>query len=394
MKVKIRRSLTIERLGRPGIDQGLRGSAAIAVLLGSGLRASELLGLDVGQLVNAMPPSARLRRSGVRAAVDGQVCTVNERRLRTSNERYQRRDVVDMPISIKRNHRLLTHRPIAGGGVEIGVDGARLNVVHRDAAISKLAGQSLSKHLDGTLRCRVRRHGGEQHAFAQARADHDDSATRLHVLQGRLRRDEGTADVDRKDAVKVGERGFFDFHRNDRAGVVHEYIKPAKRRDRLLDRVLDGVRVGGVRLDRDRLPAIALDCFHQRRGGVRALGVSDRHARSFGSKRLAIAAPMPREPPVTSAALLLNLDMLNSFGLREYCASRLIVSKNITHNFARIRASQPRSTLSEVAVVKLAASASARCGLGTLPSPPGTLAQMRSSTTTGICRSVRFWYAS
>jgi hypothetical protein len=32
------------------------------------------------------------------------------------------------------------------------------------------------------------------------------------------------------------------------------------------------------------------------------------------ARRLAIAAPMPREPPVTSATLLVNLDIASPFG--------------------------------------------------------------------------------
>jgi hypothetical protein len=42
-------------------------------------------------------------RSGVDAAVHRQVRTVEERRLRTGDERYQRRDLVGASIPIKRN---------------------------------------------------------------------------------------------------------------------------------------------------------------------------------------------------------------------------------------------------------------------------------------------------
>ena len=60
-----------------------------------------------------------------------------------------------------------------------------------------------------------------------------------------------------------------------RAGIVHKDVEFAEGRDHLLDRGLDGVGVGGIRLDRDRLPADALDALDDRRRGVRALRVGD-----------------------------------------------------------------------------------------------------------------------
>lgn len=52
-------------------------------------------------------------RSGVGAAVDRQVRTVDERRLRTGDERYKRCDLVGVSIPIKRNDRLLAYGPVA-----------------------------------------------------------------------------------------------------------------------------------------------------------------------------------------------------------------------------------------------------------------------------------------
>ena len=55
---------------------------------------------------------------------------------------------------------------------------------------------------------------------------------------------------------------------------------------RLFDRGCDGLGIGGVRLDRDRLSAGCLDLFDHRRGGVGALGVGDRDAGAVGGQAL------------------------------------------------------------------------------------------------------------
>src|SRR5467141_965064 len=88
-------------------------------------------------------------RSGVDAAIDRQVGAVDERRLRTGDKGDKRRDLVGASIPAKRNGRLLACGPLAGGGVQIGVNGTRLNVVDRDAARSQLTRQPLREHLDG-----------------------------------------------------------------------------------------------------------------------------------------------------------------------------------------------------------------------------------------------------
>src|SRR5437762_14209459 len=58
-------------------------------------------------------------RSGVDAAVDRQVRTVDVGRLRTGHERDKGRDLVGASITTKRNGRLLVCGPLAGGGVQI-----------------------------------------------------------------------------------------------------------------------------------------------------------------------------------------------------------------------------------------------------------------------------------
>ena len=128
--------------------------------------------------------------SGVRAAVDGQVCTGDVRRLRTGHERYQRGDLVNLSVAVERCVGNLGRGPIARGGIQIRVDRTRLDTVDRDAPGTNLSGQALREHLDGPFCRRIRREAGRHVAFAYARTDCDDATAALHVLQGCLRRNE------------------------------------------------------------------------------------------------------------------------------------------------------------------------------------------------------------
>ena len=80
-----------------------------------------------------------------------------------------------------------------------------------------------------------------------------------HVFQRRLRRDKSAADVDGDHAVHLLQRGLLELLRNGRAGIVHQYIQRAEGRDGLFDCGLDGIRVGGIRLNRDQPPAARFD---------------------------------------------------------------------------------------------------------------------------------------
>ena len=88
------------------------------------------------------------------------------------------------------------------------------------------------------------------------------------MLQRRLRRDEYAADVDVDHAIHLLQRRLLERFRNGRAGIVHKHIKSAEGRDGLFDRAFDCFDVGGVRLNRDRLSAIAFNRLDD--GGGRA----------------------------------------------------------------------------------------------------------------------------
>jgi len=120
--------------------------------------------------------------SGVGSAIDSQIRTGNIRGLRTGYERNQRGDFVHGAIAVERSVRLLWRCPITRGGIEIGVDRSRLNIIDRDAAAANFSGQPLSKHLDGALGGRVGGEARSHHALADAGADIDDATAIVHVL--------------------------------------------------------------------------------------------------------------------------------------------------------------------------------------------------------------------
>src|SRR5579863_4769133 len=82
-------------------------------------------------------------RSGVHPAVDCQVGTGDERGLRAGDEGNKRGNLVHVSIPIQRNDRLLAYGPLARGGVQIGVNGPRLDIVDRDPPYSEFTRQPL-----------------------------------------------------------------------------------------------------------------------------------------------------------------------------------------------------------------------------------------------------------
>ncbi len=94
-----------------------------------------------------------------------------------------------------------------------------------------------------------------------------------------MRRGQYAADVDVDHAIHLCERRFLERFRNGGASIVHKHIKPAESRDRLFDRALDSLDVGGVRLDRLGLSAIAFNGFDHGGSCDDVLRVGDGHAR-------------------------------------------------------------------------------------------------------------------
>src|SRR5271155_2661402 len=156
----------------------------------------------------AAAASMGVLRSGVCAAVDGEVGAGDGGGFGAGEEGDEGGDFVHGAVAFEGGVGDLGGGPIAGGGVEVGVDGAGLDVVDGDAAGTDFAGEALGEHFDGALGGGVGDEAGGEHAFADARADGDDAAAFFYVLERRLGGDEDAAHVDVNHAVHLLEGGF------------------------------------------------------------------------------------------------------------------------------------------------------------------------------------------
>ena len=87
--------------------------------------------------------------------------------------------------------------------------------------------------------------------------------------------------VDVDHAVHLLQRGLLEGLRKACAGIVHQDIQSTEGRGSLVDRSRDGLGIGGIRLDRNRVSPSAFNLFHDRGGCVSAFGVGiNGHARS------------------------------------------------------------------------------------------------------------------
>src|SRR6266850_7178126 len=98
--------------------------------------------------------------SGIHSAIHSKIRAGNVRGLRTGDKRHQRGNLFNMSIAVERCNGLLRHRPLARGGIQIRVDGTRLDIVDCDAPAPPLSGQPRSEHLDRSLRGRVGHEAG------------------------------------------------------------------------------------------------------------------------------------------------------------------------------------------------------------------------------------------
>src|ERR1700677_1030864 len=78
--------------------------------------------------------------SGVGSTVDGEIGPGDVGRLGTGDEGYQCGNLVCCAVAFERCDGYLGGCPIACGGIEVRVDGARLYVVDRDAAATDVSG--------------------------------------------------------------------------------------------------------------------------------------------------------------------------------------------------------------------------------------------------------------
>ena len=79
--------------------------------------------------------------SGVGAAINREIGASDVGRFWPSDKRYQRGNLVNVTIAFERGVSDLRFCPIACGGIQVSINGSRLNIVDRDAARANLPRQ-------------------------------------------------------------------------------------------------------------------------------------------------------------------------------------------------------------------------------------------------------------
>jgi hypothetical protein len=237
--------------------------------------------------------AGRARVSGVHPAVHGQIRAGDVRGVGASYECNQRSDLVNVSVAVECSDGFLRYSPITRGRIQIRVDRARLHVVDRDTPAPDFSRQPLGEYLHRPLGGRVGYEPRRLDTLSHGGTNVDDAAAIFHVLQSSLRCSEYAADVDVEYPIHLLQRRLLECLGNGRPRIVHNYIEPTESRGCLVDRSFGGFGVGSVRLE-----AAAASFAYV----MATLAPSS-------ARRFAIAAPIPREPPVTSATLFASLDI-------------------------------------------------------------------------------------
>jgi hypothetical protein len=128
----------------------------------------------------------------------------------------------------------------------------------------------------------------------------NNSAALRQVARSLLGCDKESSHVDSKQFLEVSHRKLFDWGDGQSASVVHQDVEMPENLDGFLDRLSNFLGIGRVSLDlmlRALPPAFSIAPTTSSALSIAELYVKATGAPSAAS-RLAIAAPMPREPPV------------------------------------------------------------------------------------------------
>src|SRR5712692_5587654 len=142
--------------------------------------------------------------------------------------RYEAGDLVCITITLKGcngNQRL---GEVAVGGIRIGINRARLNVVNRDSTRTQVPGESLRETRDRSLRKRINRTADERHALAVGAADVNDTPAFAQMPRGFLRGNEQPAHIDGDQPLEIFKRELLNGREDTGARVVHENINAAE----------------------------------------------------------------------------------------------------------------------------------------------------------------------
>ena len=141
----------------------------------------------------------------------------------------------------ERVHQIL-HRAI--GRVQVGIDGAGLNAVHRDATRSEVAGKTAYQALNRRLCQRVAGSAGKRHAITVHGYHDDDAATVMHCTGGLDGGVIWAAHIDVDHAIDVARIELKRIAENCDAGIDDENIETAE----ILDQLCDGSGIGVAEL--------------------------------------------------------------------------------------------------------------------------------------------------
>src|ERR1700730_12722071 len=247
--------------------------------------------------------------SGVHSAIHGKIRPGNVRGLRTGDKRHHRGDLIHTPVTIERCGGLLRHRPITRGGIQFRVDRTRLDVVDRDAPAPYLSGKRLSEHLDGSFRGRVGTSPG-----ATAR-----SPTAEPIM---MMRPPSFMCFSAACVVASTPRRLMSITRSISSSVVSSngfgmavpaLLTSTSSRPNVATvfstALLTASTSAASAWIATAFPPLCSMALTTAEAALASLAYVMATLAPSLARRFAIAAPMPREPPVTSATFSVNLDM-------------------------------------------------------------------------------------
>ncbi len=218
------------------------------------------------------------------AAGDVQRLAGDPARLGRGEEDHRRGDVLRPTDAAERglgDHLAAKFAPVRGDAGRCGafrLDHAGVDRVHADLARPQLLGQRPGHRVHGGLGGAVDR-GIRDPIGTGQRADVDDAAAvGADVLDGFLRRQDQAEHVEIELAPEVLHRHLFERGKLVDAGVVDQAVELAEGLRRFGEQTLDILRLGHVRLDRDRFAAVARDRRDDAVGTGLAGGIVDHHS--------------------------------------------------------------------------------------------------------------------
>src|SRR6266853_4588567 len=153
--------------------------------------------------------------------------------------RYEAGDLVGITITLEGCNGNKRLGEVAVGGIRIGINRARLNVVNRDSTRTQVPGQSLRETCDRALRQRIDRTSGKGHTLAVGAANVNDTPAFAQMPRGFLCRNEQPAHIDGDQLLEIFKRELLNRREDTGARIVHENINATEGPDGFRNRQTD-----------------------------------------------------------------------------------------------------------------------------------------------------------